>query len=48
VREESGFFLHEKVFYAETKVEAVRGDQEGLFKLIMLNFIFKWYNTMVN
>jgi hypothetical protein len=22
----------------------VRGDQEGLFKLVMLNFIFKWYN----
>jgi hypothetical protein len=20
------------------------GDQEGLFKLVMLNFIFKWYN----
>jgi hypothetical protein len=22
----------------------LRGDQEGLFKLVMLHFIFKWYN----
>jgi hypothetical protein len=22
----------------------VRGDQEGLFELVILNFIFKWYN----
>jgi hypothetical protein len=22
----------------------IQGDQEGLFKLVMLNFIFKWYN----
>jgi hypothetical protein len=22
----------------------IRGDQEGLFKLVMLNFIFKWYS----
>jgi hypothetical protein len=26
------------------KVSEVRGNQEGLFKLVMLNFIFKWYN----
>jgi hypothetical protein len=22
----------------------LRGDQDGLFKLVMQNFIFKWYN----
>jgi hypothetical protein len=22
----------------------IRGDQKALFKLVMLNFIFKWYN----
>jgi hypothetical protein len=26
------------------KETLLRGDQEGLFKLGMLNFIFKWYN----
>jgi hypothetical protein len=26
------------------RVKLVRGDQEVLFMLVLLNFIFKWYN----
>jgi hypothetical protein len=26
------------------EIKYIRGDQEGLFKLVMLNFIFKWYH----
>jgi predicted nucleotidyltransferase len=48
-------FLHCQLEYCQKKRECVvkthdrsetfvRGHQEGLFKLVMLNFIFKWYN----
>jgi hypothetical protein len=39
------FLCFENLIITEQSLSTyVRGDQEGLFKLVMLNFIFKWYN----
>jgi hypothetical protein len=45
-RQKSNIFeLHRTLDIRSFRLETfVRGDQEGLFKLVILNFIFKWYN----
>jgi hypothetical protein len=35
----------DKYFFVGAQIQ---DDQEGLFKLVILNFIFKWYNWVTS